>query len=315
MKFTGPTLSKAENKDMTDKSIRMGVNPIGWSNDDKRELGGDIPLETCLAEARTAGYEGVELGHKFPRAPDLLRPILGRHGLDLVSGWYSSELLTRSVEDEISALGPHLRLLKALGCKVVVWAETTACVHGDELAPLASRPVLAPREIDLLAGKLSTLGDYTLSQGLRLAYHHHMGTVIETEEEVDRLMANSSPSISLLLDTGHLTVAGGDVAGVAQRFRHRIHHIHCKDVRLDVLAQAQAANWSFLTSVVAGLFTVPGDGGVDFIAPLKAVAEGGYQGWLVVEAEQDPLKANPLKYARMGYGSLLGFAREAGFLV
>lgn len=293
------------------REIRIGVNPIGWSNDDKRDLGGETLLETCLAEARLAGFAGIELGHKFPRIATELRPILQSHQLDLISGWYSSALLTRSVEEEIAALGPHLALLKALDCKVIIWAETTGAIHGDEGRGMSRRPVLSPAELEAFGGKLSKIAEHTLSQGMRLVYHHHMGTVIETEDEIEHLMAVTSPAVGLLLDTGHLAVAGGDAAHVARRFRSRIHHFHAKDVRRDVLARARVEDWSFLTAVVEGLFTVPGDGDLDFVTPLREIA-ADYHGWLVVEAEQDPMKANPLDYARVGYKSLRDFAREAG---
>lgn len=294
--------------------VRIGVNPIGWSNDDKRDLGGDTPLETCLCEARRAGYAGIELGHKFPRDAGILTPILNAHDLALVSGWYSSALLERSVDDEIRALEPHLSLLKVMGCAVVVWAETTGAVHGNPAAPMRDRPMMSNAQFDLFSGRLSRIADHTRAQGIQLVYHHHMGTVIETEAEIDRLMASTGPAVGLLLDTGHLTVAGGDVTRVATRHRDRIHHFHAKDVRLDMLDRVRQQDWSFLTAVVAGLFTVPGDGGVDFAAPLGVLADAGYRGWLVVEAEQDPAVANPFQYAQSGYRALEGYARDAGLI-
>lgn len=294
------------------KSVRLGTNPIAWSNDDMRELGGTTPLEACLREAREAGFEGIELGHKFPRDPDNLRPLLAEHDIDLVSGWYSSELLKRSVEEEIENLEPHLSLLVAMGCKTVVWAETAGCVHGDRQAPLSTRPRIREGQWPEFAHRMSAIAAYVRSRGLWLAYHHHMGTVIETEAEVDRLMDMTSDDVGLLLDTGHLTFAGGDPLAVARRHGRRIRHVHCKDVRLPVMRTAIDADTSFLMAVVDGVFTVPGDGDVDFLPVLCAVAEAGYTGWLVVEAEQDPLKANPFEYACKGYKSLAGYAHEAG---
>ncbi|WP_286828797.1 MULTISPECIES: myo-inosose-2 dehydratase [Kordiimonas] len=297
-----------------DNSVRLGTNPIAWSNDDMRELGGATSLDTCLGEARTAGFEGIELGHKFPRDADALRPVLARHNMALISGWYSSELLTRSVGDEIANLEPHLSLLDAMGCKVVVWAETSGCIHGNKNASLSSRPVLTDDQWPEFARRLSAVAAHVRSRGLWLVYHHHMGTVVETEAEVDKLMALTSDDVGLLLDTGHLTFAGGDPLSAARRHAARIRHVHCKDIRMSVMQRALDADSSFLDAVVDGVFTVPSDGDVDFVPVLKAVADAGYCGWLVVEAEQDPEKANPFDYACIGFKALAQYAREAGLL-
>lgn len=294
-------------------TVRIGINPLTWSNDDMPELGADTPLATCLAEAKLAGYTGVELGNKFPRQAGALRPILAQHGLALVSGWYSSRLLERSVIEEITAVNDHLDLLVAMGCKVMVYAEVSGCVHGDKAVPLSRRPVLAEDKWLRFGDQLNAMAEHLAQRGLRLAYHHHMGTVVETAAEIDRLMAVTSPQVGLLLDTGHLTYAGGDPVAVARRHAARIVHVHCKDVRLPVLAAVKARDSSFLNAVLDGVFTVPGDGGVDYAALLPVLKAGGYQGWLVVEAEQDPAKAHPLTYARMGHDNLAALARSAGF--
>ncbi|HVM81284.1 MAG TPA: myo-inosose-2 dehydratase [Stellaceae bacterium] len=292
--------------------LRLGINPITWSNDDMPELGGATPLETCLAEARAAGFEGIELGNKFPRESALLRPILERHGLALVSGWYSARLRERSVEEEARHLEPHLTLLREMGCEVVILAETSGSVAGARDLPVARRPRLRDSEWASFAAGLTELAERVERRGLRIAYHHHMGTVIETEAEVDRLMAAAGRSVGLLLDTGHLAYAGADPVAVARRHIDRIVHVHCKDVRPEVLAAMRAGERSFLDAVVEGVFTVPGDGGVDFPAVLRVLKAGGYGGWLVVEAEQDPAKAHPLTYARMGHDYLSRAARAAG---
>jgi inosose dehydratase len=294
-------------------SVRLGINPLTWSNDDLPELGGETPLETCLAEAHQAGFAGVELGNKFPRQATTLRPILAKHGLDLVSGWYSSRLLERSVADEIAAVDSHATLLAALGCKVMVYAEVSGCVHGERGAPLSRRPMLTETQWPTFAAHLNEMGRHLKGRGLHLAYHHHMGTVIETTAEIDRLMALTGPEVGLLLDTGHLTYAGGDPAAMARRHAGRIVHVHCKDVRADILAAAKLRDSSFLDAVLEGVFTVPGDGCVDYKAVLTPLHAAGYADWLVVEAEQDPAKAHPLTYARMGYANLARFARDAGF--
>ncbi len=294
-------------------SIRIGANPIGWSNDDLQTLGGETPLETCLAEASQIGFEGMELGHKFPRDPTALRPILDRHGLSLVSGWYSSELLRRSVEDEIQAVQAHLSLLGSMGCKVMVWCETSGCVHGQKDVPLSRRPRVASGQWSEFGRRLTAVADYLLSQGMQMAYHHHMGTVVETVEEIDLLMQHTGESVGLLLDTGHVTFAGGDAVAVARTWGHRVEHVHCKDVRPAVLAQSQAGDWSFLDSVIAGVYTVPGDGCVDFPAVLREVKRAGYAGdWLVIEAEQDPARAHPATYAAKGFAYLKKLVEELG---
>lgn len=293
-------------------SVRIGANPIGWSNDDLRVLGGATPLETCLAEAREAGFEGMELGHKFPREPGALKAVLGRFGLDLVSGWHSAELLRRSAEEELAAMRPHLDLLRALGATVAIVAETSNAIHGDRAKPLVERAVMADREWAGFGRRLTALADAVRSEGLALVYHHHMGTIVESERDIDALMEATGPSVGLLLDTGHATFAGCDPAALARRHRARIGHFHAKDVRPDVMARARAERLSFLDAVVAGVFTVPGDGCVDYKVVLKELP--GYSGWAVVEAEQDPDKAHPLTYARLGYANLRRYLAEAGLL-
>jgi inosose dehydratase len=290
--------------------VRLGVSPIGWSNDDLPELGGDTPLDTCLAEARQAGFAGIELGHKFPSDPAVLRPILEHHGLALISGWYSGRLLDRSVKEELAAIEAHRALLVAMGCHVLVYAETSGV--GDRRRPLSTRPRLRDEEWRDFGSRLTDLADYLARGGIRLAYHHHMGTVVENEAEIDRLMAATGDSVGLLLDTGHLAFAGADPAAVAYRHGRRITHVHCKDVRDDVLAWVQAADASFLDAVVAGVFTVPGDGSIEFAGVLEALALAEYHGWLVVEAEQDPVRAPPLAYARLGFAHLSAVVARTG---
>jgi inosose dehydratase len=285
---------------MTATDWPIGINPIGWSNDDLLELGGETPLESCLAEARLAGYAGIELGNKFPRDAHVLRPILARHELRLVSGWYSARLLERSAEAEIVAMAAHEALLRTMGCEVMVFAEVTGCVHGQRGVALSTRPRLSARDWSGFADRLTVVARHLESRGLKLVYHHHMGTAIESADEVDRLMAETGPEVGLLLDTGHLAYAGADAVEVIRRHCARIRHVHCKDVRPAVLARAKADDASFLDAVIDGVFTVPGDGAVDFAAVFAALKAAGYAGWLVVEAEQDPAKAEPLSYARLG---------------
>jgi myo-inosose-2 dehydratase len=291
-------------------TIRIGANPIGWSNDDMRELGGETPLETCLAEAREAGFAGMELGHKFPREPVALKAALAPHELACVSGWYSAELLKRDAATELQHLRPHLDLLKAMGCGVLIFAETSNAIHGDRFEPLSQRPVLAHSDWAEFGRRMTEVADATLREGVRLVYHHHMGTVVQSAHDIDALMAHTGESVHLLLDTGHATWGGADPAALAAQYRDRISHVHAKDVRAAVRQQAEGGDWSFLQSVVAGVYTVPGDGCVDFLGVFRALA--GYSGWVVVEAEQDPAKANPLTYAKAGHANLRRFLNEAG---
>ncbi len=293
-------------------SIRIGINPLTWTNDDMLELGGDTPLETCLAEAREAGYDGVEMGRKFPRTAAELRPVLERHGLSLVSGWYGARLTQRSAEEEIAAVEGHLGLLADMGAEVMVFAETAASVHGQRQAPASTRPRLADAEWVPFGERLTRVAEHLAARGVRLAYHHHMGTVIETGVEIDRLMEITGEAVGLLLDTGHMIYARGDPVALARRHGARICHVHCKDVRREVLDRVLAEDSSFADAVLEGVFTVPGDGSIDFAGVLAALRPFGYGGWLVVEAEQDPAKAHPLTYARKGHQGLAQAVAAAG---
>jgi len=293
-------------------TVRLGVNPIGWSNDDMRELGGDIPLETCLAEARGAGFSGIELGHKFPRDAARLRPLLEAHHIGLVGGWYSTGLLVRDARAEIDAARDHLGLLSELGCAVFIIAETTGAVHGEPSAAPSSRPRLDDGDWLGFAARMTEFCKFLRDQGIAPAYHHHMGTVVETADEIARFMDAVGEDVGLLLDAGHAVFAGVDPVALARTYGPRITHVHCKDVRLSRRDAALARDSSFLHAVVDGVFTVPGDGDVDFPAVLAEMSAVGYAGWLVVEAEQDPAKADPKTYAEMGYANLDRMAAEAG---
>lgn len=293
-------------------SVRIGINPLTWTNDDLPSLGADTPLETCLSEGKQAGFSGFELGQKFPRDPAVLGPILKNHGLDLVSGWFSGELLSRSVEDEIEAIKPHLNLLKTLGSTAMVYCEVTDCIHGQIDTPLSHRPRLNEAQIAELGKKLTQVADFTLSEGVQIAYHHHMGTVIQTQEDVDLLMKHTGPSVGLLLDTGHMTFAGGDSFALQEQHADRIVHVHCKDMRPEILKDALNRDLPFLRSMLNGAFTVPGDGFIDYGRLFKQLKASNYSGWLVVEAEQDPTVAHPLTYATLGANNLKKLCAEAG---
>ena len=293
-------------------AIKLGTNPIAWSNDDMPELGGETPLETCLAEAALAGFVGIEKGGKFPGDAAAVRAVLGKFGLELVSGWFSGELLSRSVEAEIEALRPHLELLEACGSKVLIWAETSGTVQGRRDVPVADRPVMSEGDWPDYLRKIARLADWMAASGVPMAFHHHMGTVIEKAHEIDRLMEGTPDTVGLLYDTGHLAFAGEDPAAVARRWAKRINHVHAKDVRPEVLRRVHAERLSFLDAVVDGVYTVPGDGCIDFMAALRPVADAGYSGWIVCEAEQDPARAHPLTYARKGHATLVDTVQRLG---
>jgi inosose dehydratase len=292
--------------------VRIGINPISWSNDDLPSLGGETPLEVALSEGRAIGYEGFELGNKFPREPEALRAVLGRYGLSLVSGWYSGRLARRSVDEEIAAVGPHLRLLSESGADVMVYGEVADAIQGEDV-PLYKRPrFVRPEQWREYADRLTAFARYTRSRGVRLAYHHHMGAYVETPDDVDRLMALAGDEVGLLLDTGHVTCAGGDAVAVARTHVARICHVHCKDVRPAVARLARNRNWSFLQAVINGVFTMPGDGCVDFPSVLRVLYDHGYAGWLVVEAEQDPAVAPSCQFAEKGFRCLSSVVRAVG---
>lgn len=293
-------------------TIELGIAPIAWSNDDLPELGGETTLETCLSEAKQAGYTGVEKGGKFPLAPEVLRPILADHGLKLASGWFSGSLLDVTLAEEKELIRAQLELYQALDVPVMVYAETTGTVQAQIKTPVSRRPKLSADEIKAYGAKLTEFAEWLEAEQCPLTYHHHMGTVIETEEDVDILMENSGDAVGLLLDTGHLTFAGGDVDATTRRWGHRINHIHVKDIRADVLDRLKSEDWSFLQGVLEGVFTVPGDGSIDFRSFMQVVKEIGYSGWVIVEAEQDPIKANPLKMAHVGMAELKAAADGAG---
>jgi inosose dehydratase len=275
-------------------------------------LGDFITLERCLAEVKQAGFSGVELGRKFPRRAAELGPLLEAEGLSLVSGWWSAELLQRDAKAEIAALRDHLALLAGLGSPVMVFAETTGEIINNVGAPASSRPrIESAAEWRRLGQRFTAVADFLQAKGVRMAVHHHMGTVIQSAEDVDRLMENTGPAVGLLLDTGHMTFAGDDPVAVAKRHAARIAHVHCKDIRRYALAAVRGRDVSFSHAVLEGLFTAPGDGIVDYPALFKLLAATGYSGWLVQEAEQDPRMAHPLTYAELGCQHLRRLARTA----
>jgi inosose dehydratase len=293
-------------------SIRFGVSPIAWINDDMPELGGDTALETVLAEARDIGFTGIELGGKFPRDPKVLAALLSRFNLSLVGGWYSSSLLTRTAAQEIAALQPHLELLKALDCRVFIQAETSNAIHGDRARPLSATPRLNAAQWPEFGAKLTAVADHVAAHGLRFAYHHHLGTVVESSADIESFLKSTGPSVGMTVDTGHAALAGVDPIALIRSHPQRVAHVHCKDIRGEVFRGIRSRRESFLRGVLAGMFTVPGDGDLDFSKVMQALAIIDYQGWIIVEAEQDPAVADPRRYGELGLNSLRREAAAAG---
>ena len=293
--------------------VKLGVAPIAWSNDDMPELGGDTPLEQCLAEASKAGFTGVEYGGKFPRTSNLLIPKLKEFNLNLCSGWYGAQLLKRSVKEEIQFMHQQLTLFKDCQSPCMVFAEVTNSIQGDASAPLSKRLILNKDEWKSLINKINEISLYMEDQGMPLAYHHHMGTVIQTEEDTYRLIENTKESVHLLIDTGHMLFAGGDYLKITKDLAARIKHVHCKDMRKSILERALKNDYSFRQAFLEGAFTVPGDGCIDYEPFLKILKENNYSGWVVVEAEQDPAKANPFEYSKKGYDYLSNKLKKTGF--
>ena len=290
---------------MLSKQIKIGIAPIGWSNDDLHQLGGEIPFQQCIEEMHQAGYEGCEIGNKFPRDPETLQRALKPLNLQIASAWFSCRFTEEGLyQDTISAFSDHLQFLKTMGADLVVVCETGHSIYTDQRCPVigSHKPIFSQQQWRLLIDGLHQLGELAREQGLCIAYHHHMGTGIQTFEEITELMASTLPElVSLVVDTGHMKYADADASLLICQQGVRVKHVHLKDIRMDILRQVKQQDLSFLNGVIAGVFTVPGDGVIDFVPVFDALARMDYQGWLIVEAEQDPAKANPLEYAQKGY--------------
>tara|TARA_B100000963_G_scaffold253941_1_gene222520 strand:- start:2617 stop:3516 length:900 start_codon:yes stop_codon:yes gene_type:complete len=294
-------------------SIRLGVAPIAWSNDDMPELGGNTPLEKCLKEASMAGYTGIESGGKFPMDSKELIPKLNKENLKLCSGWYGAQLLKRPPKEEFKLMQKQLKLFKDCKAPCMVFAEVTDSIQGDPATPLSKRPILSNDDWKKLIHSINEISKMMIDEDMPLAYHHHMGTVIETEQDTRRLIENTKDTVGLLVDTGHMLFAQGNSIKLVESFYDRIIHVHCKDIRKEVLDKSLKKDSTFRQAFLDGAFTVPGDGCIDYIPFLKTLNKKNYSGWLVVEAEQDPAKANPFEYAKIGYKYLSKAAKNSGF--
>ena len=296
-------------------SVKLGVAPIAWSNDDMPELGGETTLEQCLSEASQAGFIGIESGGKFPKKSSELIPKLNQFNLNLCSGWYGANLRKNSVEEEKKLIQQQLTLFKDCNAPCIVFAEVSGSIQGDPYRKLSSRPQMDENEWKIFCQKISELGKYLEDQEMPLAYHHHMGTVIETQNDTERLMENTHESVNLTLDTGHMLFAQGDSQKILENYKDRILHVHCKDIRKHVLEKSLKEDLSFREAFLDGAFTVPGDGCIDYKPLFDVLKKNNYSGWLVVEAEQDPKKANPLEYAIKGYKYLVETLKQSNIKI
>jgi inosose dehydratase len=294
---------------------KLGMSPIAWWNDDLPELSDDVSLEECLRQSRSAGFTGMEMGRRFPSDPKSMLPILRQADVTLCGGWFSGLLADGDIEADKDRIQPMIELFKAVDAPCIVYGETGRSIQGDRSKPLVSKPRLSEDEMKVYGRKMTAFGEWCAGQGMPLSYHHHMAAVIETEPELDMFMRHSCEGIPLLYDAGHMAFAGGDVLRVIDKHHSRISHVHTKDVRMDVIDALDRTKESFLDAVVKGAFTVPGDGSLDFEAIVKKLGSYGYEGWFVVEAEQDPVRAPPLKMARIGHAELLRVMAAAGYTV
>lgn len=286
---------------MDSTQVKLAIAPLGWTNDDIPELGGDIPFEQCISEMALAGYTGSEVGNKYPEDPSELNDYLQIRGLQICNKWFSAYLISQPIEEVVTSFRADLHYLKALGAEVIGPSEQTRSCQGKPVSVFTEKPLFTNDEFKRLTSGMNELGKIARNEGLRLAYHHHMGTGIQTVEETERFLNDTNPDdVSLLYDSGHFTFSGEDPAAALEMFVSRVGHVHLKDVRTDRLAEARRRDLSFLDAVRNGVFTVPGDGDIDFVPLFKTLERAHYKGWMVVEAEQDPAKANPFLYAKMG---------------
>ena len=294
-------------------SLKIGVSPIAWTNDDFPELGGQTSLEQCLREAGEIGFSGIEAGGKFPKKAEELISKLEKENLKLCSGWYGATLLNNSVKDEILKIQNQIDLFKSCKAPCIVFCEISGSIQGKAKTPLSKRPILNNNEWKNFYSKINEISKYMEDSEMPLAYHHHMGTVVQSQEDTIRLIENTSDSVKLLIDTGHMMFAGGDSNKLVKDYIDRLHHVHCKDIRKDVLKKVLSMDLSFIDAFFAGTFTVPGDGCINYKTFLSLLKTLDYKGWIVVEAEQDPKKANPLEYGKIGFNHLKKLALDCGF--
>jgi inosose dehydratase len=294
---------------------KLGMSPIAWWNDDLVELSDDVSLEECLRQSRSAGFTGMEKGRRFPDDPAVMLPILKAADVTLCGGWFSGTLVDEDLAANQARIQPMIELFKAVDAPCIVYGEVGRSIQGRRDIPLAQKPRLSDDEMKAYARKVTQFGEWCAEQGMPLSYHHHMAAVVETEPELDAFMRHSGEGIPLLLDAGHLAFAGGNVLRAIDNHHARINHVHVKDVRMDVINKLDRTRQSFLDAVALGAFTVPGDGSLDFAAIVQKFADYSYEGWFVVEAEQDPRPNPPLRMAQVGYQELMRVMTAAGYTV
>ena len=283
------------------KKVFLGIAPIGWTNDDMPELGAENTFQQCVSEMALAGFAGTEIGNKYPADAAVLKHMLDVRGLRIASRWFSSFLITKPLEENAKAFEADLAFLAAVGANAINVSEQSYSVQGMQDTPIfGHKYVMNEKEWKLLTDGLNALGKIAAEKGFRLCFHHHMGTVVQTAEETTRLMEETDARyVHLCYDTGHFVFSGVDPVEMLKKYVNRVGHVHLKDVRLSMLERVHKENLSFLTAVREGAFTVPGDGDCDFAPVFELLDKANYTGWLLVEAEQDPAKANPFEYAKM----------------
>lgn len=298
-------------------AVKIGISLIAWQNDDLPELTKDYTTEGAMEDAAKIGYRGVERGRRMPADTEGLRTYLDRYGVSLCGGWCSGNLMVSPVKEEQAAISQQVDQFAALNAPCIVYAECSNTIQGMINTPVSLRPKLSRDEVMAYAAKLSELAKWSRDQGVVLSYHHHMGAMVQDAEDIDWLMEGSDPALKLLYDTGHLHFAGADPLAVLDKWGHRVHHVHFKDVRQPVLDWVNAEDRSFLDGVAAGVYSVPGDpeGCIDFRAITDKLKAIGYDGWIVVEAEQDPAKAPPYEYSKLGYDHIVDICTRSGLTI
>ncbi len=280
------------------EKVNLAIAPIAWTNDDMPDLGAENTFEQCVSEMALAGFTGSEIGNKYPKDVETLKHKLDVRGMRICNAWFSSLLLSEGYDATIEAFIKHRDFLHALGAKVIGASEQGNSIQGKDVSIFGAKPVYTDEQWELIAKGFNEMGRLAKEKGMYFTVHHHMGTGVQTAEEIDKLMEITDPDlVYLLFDTGHLSFSGEDVIGVLKKYVHRVKHVHLKSIRKDVIEDAKEKGYSFLDSVRAGSFTVPGDGDFDFTPVFDVLDQAGYEGWVVVEAEQDPAKANPYEYA------------------
>jgi inosose dehydratase len=279
------------------------------------DLGGDTPIETCLLEAKSAGFRGIELGGKFPRNPNTIKYLLNKFNLELPGGWYGAHLNERSVEEEWQAMQNRIELYKLINSSVFIFADVSGSIQREPKIPLSKRPRLKDNDWSNYCNKISEIAKRLSDIGLPMSYHEHMGTIIQSEQDIYRLLDNTDDKTSLLFDTGHIFFAEGDYESILKKYVSRVNHVHCKDIRKEILNKSLSNDLSFRDSFLEGVFTVPGDGYINYKPLFETLYDNKYSKWLIVEAEQDPKKAIPLKYAKIGYKYLNKILTEVGYKI